>query len=264
MRFVFSRSISAPSLSPIIEEVVYKRLVAPLKPDVVIQLYDTFDPQDDVLYSKTASYDADGSASSVAGEAFTHTGLRLSAIVRFAQFAAGIWRNDWNQFAYDQRFSSRVIYVREPSRFQHVINYSFSIIKRLAGRVERDGAHFMLFQYPPPHLLQDRREFVNYFAVWGLPLSWKAPRESPFAQQVLAFCAANQLKCFDFGPKVREIEDALPAGASRLPLYNNVDGHFTGAVNRVFAHFILEQFLAQGFAPKAQADMQKAAPPRGP
>lgn len=250
------------SYSPIIEEVVYKRLVAPLKPDYVILLYDTFDPQDDVLYTKSATFAEDGSADSVAGEQFFHTGLRRFATVRFAEFASTVIENDWDYFPFEQRFAARVIYVREPSRFQNVVNYSFSILKRLAARVERDGSRFMLFQYPPPHLLADRHEFTKYFAAWGLPVSWVPPRESPFTKQVLAFCRANGLRCFDFGPQVRAIEDALPPGASRLGIYNNEDGHFTGAVNKVFARFILDSFVAQGFGAKPQAEVTPASAPR--
>ncbi len=236
------------SYSPIIEEVVYRRLVHPLQSDYVFLLYDTFDVQDDILYAKMATFDESGAPLVVAGEEYLKTGIRSSALVRFLLYAYQIVKNDWNYLATEQLFSSRLTYFTEPKTFQWVIDYSFGIVKRIAGRVRDDGGRFMLFQYPPPHFLKDVHEFRNYLGGWGINVDyWEAPEKSPFVAKVLAFCGKENLTCHDFSPEVRRLEAELGETGSRLKLYNNEDGHFTGFVNDVFADFILEKMIADGF-----------------
>lgn len=235
------------SYSPIIEEVVYRRQVAKLKPDYVIQIYDTFDPQDDILYSKSATFDEDGVPLKIAGEEFLKTGIRSSALVRFFQFAYEVVKNSWHYLPEHQRFESRIHFLTDSQSLAHLIDYSFQTLARLCRQVEKDGARFMLFQYPPPHLLRDLREFQNFLALWGVTPDWQRPVESPFTPLVLDFCSKNQMHCHDFGPRVRKMEDELGPEGSRLKIYNNEDGHFTGLANREFADFILEKLIQQGF-----------------
>jgi len=236
------------SYSPLIEEVVYRELVSPLKPDLVILLYDTFDPQDDVLYAKSATFDDRGVPLAVAGEDFLKVGLRRSALVRFVETSIEIIRNGWNLLPVEQRFESRIKYLTEPQTFQWVIDDSFKIVGRLGGQVQADGARFLLFQYPPPHLLQDLSEFKEFLAGWGVDHAhWIPPKSSAFAPMVLNFCAQAKLSCYDFGPKVRQMEEDLGPKGSRQDIYNNRDGHFTGKANAVFARFILEKLQETGF-----------------
>jgi len=235
------------SYSPLIEEVVYRRLVSQLKCDYVIQLYDTFDPQDDILYSKSTTFDENGVPLAVAGEEFLKTGIRASALVRFVQFAYELIKNNWHYLPKHQRFESRIEFLLQPKDLQELIGYSFSVIKRLATKVKQDGSKFLLFQYPPPHLMQDLSEFQNFMASWGINSEWQPPKESPFTPLVLDFCRKEQLNCYDFGPNVRKMEQNLGENGSRLKIYNNRDGHFTGFANLDFAGFILEKLESQGF-----------------
>jgi hypothetical protein len=240
------------SYSPIIESVVYRRLVAPLKPDLVIMLYDTFDPQDDVLYAKSATFDENGMPTAVAGEAFLQTGLRKSALVRFLQFAWEVVKNDWHYLPEEQRFESRLNYLADPTRYQGVLDFSFATIDRLAKTIEASGSRFVLFQYPPPHVLQDLSEFRQWLLGWGVGLDWKQPDKSPFTPLVLDFCKRNDLRCFDFGPGVRAMENSLKPKGSMLKIYNNKDGHFTGWANDKFADFILQSLVTSEIIPTPQ------------
>ena len=239
------------SYSPIIEEVVYRRLVARLESDYVILLYDSFDPQDDILYSKMASFDKDGRTLSVAGEEFLKTGIRRSALVRFVQYVVEVIRNGWHYLPEEQRFESRIRCIDDPEGLQWVLDYSFSILGRLAGAVEADASRFMLFQYPPPHILKDTGEFRTWLATWGVRQEeWSPPAESRFTPLVLSYCKGKGMRCYDFGPGVREMEAELGESGSRLEIYNNMDGHFTGRANKKFAAFILEKLLEEGLVDK--------------
>lgn len=241
------------SFSPIIETVVYRHLIEPLKPDVVIMLYDTFDPQDDVLYAKSATFDDTGMAISVAGEEFLKVGIRRSALVRFIQFAWEVIKNDWHYLPLEQRFESRVSYLAEPERFPEVIDYSFSTIERLARLVERNNSRFLLYHYPPPHVLQDISEFRNWLGTWGIGPDWQQPESSPFAPLVDAFCLERTITCYNFAPKVREMEESLKPHGSMLKIYNNRDGHFTGWANARFARFIFDTLKNEKLLPDPPA-----------
>ncbi len=229
------------SYSPLIEEVVYRRLIRPLKPDIVIQLVDTFDPQDDVLYAKMATFDDDGAPIAVAGEEFLRTGWRRSSLVRFVQVAIDVVKNDWNYLPFEQRFKARIQYLTAPDEFRWVLDYHFSVVDRLAKLIENDGAQFRLFQYPPPHMMRDLKEFRDFMAGWGVGRRFKPPERSRFADMMMAFCKEKKHACFDFGPEVRRMEEELGQKGSRLEIYNNRDGHFTGKANQRFARFIFDR-----------------------
>jgi len=150
------------SYSPIIEQVVYRQLMRRLKADWVIQLYDPFDPQDDVLYSNYARYDEKGEIAAIPEE---NTITRDSGAPRwcvFIQFAYQTAKNGGEYLTPEQRWSSRVLYVLNPTIFQPVIDYSFSIVKHLANEIQNDGSHLLIFQYPWVHFLKDQHEYEEY------------------------------------------------------------------------------------------------------
>lgn len=238
------------SYSPIIEELVYHDLVKPLNPDIVFLLYDTFDPQDDVLYAKSATFDPEtGRAVQIAGEQFLRTGFRWFSAVRFIQYSVEVLRNGWHYLPEEQRFENRYHFLVDPLIYPDVIAHSFGIIKRLSKEVERNGSRFALFQYPPPHLLKDRSEFQAFLSPWVIPQDWEPPAQSAFGRLVMEFCEKESIFCYNFGPEVRAMEEALGNTGSRLTIYNNLDGHFTGEANLRFARFILDRMKDQNWLP---------------
>lgn len=244
------------SYSPIIQEIQYKRLIQRLKPDLVVHLLDTYDPVDDVIYKSVATFDDKGEATAVLGDLYFNTGFRRSKFLRFLEYSLTMIRRDWHYIPAEQTLLNRSRYQKDPTILQYALDFSFSIVKRLADRIQQNGSQYVLFQYPWPFHLRDTHEYTSYMEEWGVPNGeWTTPEEHAFGKIVMAFCKEEGLSCFDFAPEVRRMEMEL-GSASRTRIYNSKDQHFTGFANEQFARFILRKLEQTGFFPSAPVTPQ--------
>ena len=241
------------SYSPVLYQIVYDQLVKRLKPDYVIILYDTFDPIDDYIYYNIAEKDENGVPTAMIGDEYYKTGIRRLAVVRYLLFLADVLKNKLHYVAAVGHYENRSQFVIDPNAFPHVLEVSFKLMDHLTAQIRADGSQLLLFQYPWPYQLHRVGDLPGWCKEWQVdPRTWKTPDENAFAGLVLKFCAEHGLKCWDFFPEIRKLEDSIGED-SRTLLYDPAQGHFTAYTDSIFARFIYDKLRETGFPPGGPA-----------
>ncbi len=247
------------SYAPIIHELLYKNVVQKLQPDLVFLFLDSFDIQEDHIYSKTAIYDDEGIATAVPFDDYHRRGLRHLELVRFVQYAVARMKYGKTHLPPDMRIERRREFFFEPEKFSPWIDESFKILSRINRQVSENGGRLVLVTYPNPLYLKDKSDFDEALKYIGAPFEFKR-FETELPQVIQRRCKENGIECLNLWPEIRKWENSL-GNSSKLSIFNNKDGHFTAQSCLKIAKLLESWLETQAFSDKNKDSTKAENPP---